>query len=78
MRQTYGIARDNGPEMAGAGGSDETNALLGDGDSAVAHKGSGELDGHASLGSCISNLCNTIIGTGKLNLPFLNAFRACG
>jgi hypothetical protein len=44
----------------------------------VAHKGSGELDGHASLGSCISNLCNTIIGTGKLNLPFLNAFRACG
>lgn len=68
MKQTYGIANDCGVETVDAGGSNETNALLGERDSAVAHEGSSERDGQATLGSCISNLCNTIIGTGELSL----------
>ncbi|EKM81692.1 hypothetical protein AGABI1DRAFT_111957 [Agaricus bisporus var. burnettii JB137-S8] len=70
MKQTYGIARDNGTETAG--GSEETNALLGNRDPAIAPEGS-KRDGHASLGSCISNLSNTIIGTGMLSFPLAMA-----
>jgi len=61
MVQTYGIARENEVDVAGHGTSAETSALLGRGSQTV---GEEKPDGHATLGSCISNLSNTIMGTG--------------
>jgi hypothetical protein len=62
MVQTYGVARahheptNHVPDHGG-----EASALLGS-DATV--KQGGKLEGHASLISCVSNLSNTIIGTG--------------
>lgn len=60
MVQTYGVARENNVDVDGnSGGADESRALLGSGGAEVA-----KPDGHATIGSCISNLSNTIMGTG--------------
>jgi hypothetical protein len=62
MVQTYGVANDTiGEPINHIPGDGEDSALLG-GDSAVKHIG--RADGHASIVSCVSNLSNTIIGSG--------------
>jgi hypothetical protein len=62
MVQTYGVANDTmGEPISHIPGDAEDSALLG-GDSAV--KRIGRADGHASIISCVSNLSNTIIGSG--------------
>ncbi|PPQ78399.1 hypothetical protein CVT25_011622 [Psilocybe cyanescens] len=71
MVQTYGIAPDNQVEQDTHGVSDESRALLG-GDSGRVHSNKDD-DGHASLVSCISNLSNTIIGSGMLTFPLAMA-----
>ena len=64
MVQTYGVARANAVDSGT--GQEEQAALLG-GDSAPSSvKPLDKRDGHASLISCISNLANTIIGSGAL------------
>lgn len=75
MVQTYGIAPNrSGIEPPTAGNSEETNALLGgDGVQTVSRHATGKREGHASLISCISNLCNTIIGSGMLTFPMAMA-----
>ncbi|KAF5316609.1 hypothetical protein D9619_006400 [Psilocybe cf. subviscida] len=78
MVQVYGVApRDsadanvaaNGAEGNGEG--DESQALLTG--RTVARATQKEKDGHASLLSCISNLSNTIIGSGMLTFPLAMA-----
>ncbi|KAF5350248.1 hypothetical protein D9758_007851 [Tetrapyrgos nigripes] len=73
MVPTYGVAPANvdndhtGPESSG-----ESSALLG-GDRDTTVKRVPQPDGHATLGSCISNLTNTIIGSGMLTFPLAMA-----
>lgn len=63
MVQTYGVAPGNDAGPANhVPGEGEDSALLG-GDSAP--KLQGKADGHASIVSCVSNLSNTIIGSGE-------------
>jgi hypothetical protein len=63
MVQTYGVVRFNTGDQANhVPGDREESALLG-GDATV--KRVGPPDGHASIVSCVSNLANTIIGSGK-------------
>jgi len=67
MAQTYGITPNrSSTEAPSARSGEETNALLGEyhAPTAVRHCG-GEGEGHATLLSCISNLSNTIIGSGE-------------
>jgi len=67
MAQTYGIAPNRSSTEAPSARSDEeTNALLGEynAQTAVRHC-AGEGEGQATLVSCISNLSNTIIGSGE-------------
>lgn len=64
MVQTYGIVSDSTTDPIRAGNSEEsqeTNALLGK----PAMADSGGKEGHATVFSCISNLLNTIIGSGE-------------
>jgi hypothetical protein len=61
MVQTYGVAEAT--DFDPSTGGDEARALLG-GDSAGVRKAEGKADGHATIVSCISNLSNTIIGSG--------------
>ncbi|OBZ74208.1 Vacuolar amino acid transporter 5 [Grifola frondosa] len=74
MVQTYGVASsqyhavDDEPRIGIAG---EGDALLG-GDSRSATR-PGKRDGHATLSSSISNLANTIIGSGMLTFPLAMA-----
>jgi len=63
MVQTYGVAREHSAETDEHGIVDESRALLGGGNSGRV-PGKKLPDGHASLTSCISNLSNTIIGSG--------------
>jgi hypothetical protein len=58
MVHTYGVAPESGIEPTHNDG--EASALLG-GDATVKRTG---RDGHASLTSSVSNLSNTIIGSG--------------
>jgi hypothetical protein len=62
MVQTYGVIKDNTAEP-GASGRGEQSALLGNDSSSS--PGMALADGHASLISCVSNLANTIIGSGE-------------
>ncbi|KAF8967626.1 vacuolar amino acid transporter 5 [Flammula alnicola] len=54
-------------------GADESRALLGGRAGVSQHKTDKDADGHASLVSCISNLSNTIIGSGMLTFPLAMA-----
>ncbi|KAL0953758.1 hypothetical protein HGRIS_004947 [Hohenbuehelia grisea] len=69
MVQSYGVARATGgaSEYDEAPGQGEGSALLG-GD-ATSKPQSQHHGGHASIGSCVSNLANTIIGSGMLTFP---------
>jgi len=60
MVQTYGIANESSLDPT-APDADESRALLGGG---ATGKASGLVDGRATIISCISNLLNTIIGSG--------------
>jgi len=60
MVQTYGIANESSLDPT-APDVDESRALLGGG---ATGKASGLVDGRATIVSCISNLLNTIIGSG--------------
>jgi hypothetical protein len=66
MVQTYGVAPDNDNEPTPtnfvSSGEGESSALLG-GDASI--KRTDKADGHASIISSISNLSNTIIGSGE-------------
>ena len=64
MVQTYGIAPENSAESSLD--VDEARALLATPE--TPNKKDGRVDGHATLISCISNLLNTIIGSGAWNL----------
>ncbi|KIK08887.1 hypothetical protein K443DRAFT_671943 [Laccaria amethystina LaAM-08-1] len=70
MVQTYGVAEAT--DFDPSTGGDEARALLG-GDSAGVRKAEGKADGHATIVSCISNLSNTIIGSGMLTFPMAMA-----
>jgi hypothetical protein len=74
MVQTYGIARESAvePTSPPASGNGEASALLG-GDRNTTVKRIGKPDGHASITSCVSNLSNTIIGSGACG--FVHASR---
>ncbi|KAG6910013.1 hypothetical protein DXG01_013735 [Tephrocybe rancida] len=66
MVQTYGVARastNNALEPPSADDASEGSALLG-GSGDTAKRTMTKRDGHASIMSCISNLANTIMGTG--------------
>lgn len=60
MVQTYGVAPVNDTEPTDQAGG-EGSALLG-GDATAKKAG---RDGHATIVSCVSNLANTIIGSGE-------------
>jgi hypothetical protein len=66
MVQTYGVAPDNDNEPMPTnyiGATEgESSALLG-GDASIKRKD--KADGHASIISSVSNLSNTIIGSGE-------------
>lgn len=63
MFQTYGVAPDTSVEPSL--GTDEARALLADpNEPGTPSKRDRHADGHATLTSCISNLSNTIIGSG--------------
>ncbi len=67
MVQTYGVARDTAAEPSTS--RSESSALLGgDRDTAVKRVQS-PREGHASFTSCVSNLMNTIIGSGTFLIP---------
>lgn len=68
MVQTYGVAPVNDSEPTDQAGS-EDSALLG-GDATAKKVG---RDGNATMISCISNLANTIIGSGELTLRLCHA-----
>jgi hypothetical protein len=68
MVQTYGIASNSSATLdpPTAGNAEETNALLGgDRNAAGVRHDNAKREGHASVVSCISNLLNTIIGSGE-------------
>ncbi|KAG6832262.1 hypothetical protein H0H87_002158 [Tephrocybe sp. NHM501043] len=70
MIQTYGVAHANNAEPGLNAG--EGSALLG-GVVAKSRNGAAQKrDGHASIVSCISNLTNTIMGTGACGLSILS------
>lgn len=61
MVQTYGVSREDAAEPNTPGLGNESSALLG-GESAPVNRGLRE--GHATMISCVSNLMNTIVGSG--------------
>lgn len=61
MVQTYGVAPVNDTEPTDQVRG-ESSALLGD-DATI--KRASKADGHATIVSCVSNLANTIIGSGE-------------
>lgn len=63
MVQAYGAVSDNTTDLTGVGNSEETNSLLGRDRPTIAE--SEGKEGHATVFSCISNLLNTIIGSGE-------------
>ncbi|KAJ7574441.1 transmembrane amino acid transporter protein-domain-containing protein [Mycena floridula] len=66
MVQTYGVAQSNNLEPESATG-EETSALLGGSRNVT------KREGNASLVSSVSNLANTIIGSGMLTFPLAMA-----
>ena len=68
MVQTYGVANEHGDSTHHAPGDEESSALLG-GDSTVKR---GKLEGHATIVSSVSNLANTIIGSGTRDSLLFN------
>ncbi|KAI0064000.1 hypothetical protein BV25DRAFT_1801277 [Artomyces pyxidatus] len=70
MVQTYGVApaREEVDSNAAPGADSESSALLGGGGAAVG-QGTAKREGHATLTSSVSNLANTIIGSGMLTFP---------
>jgi len=60
MVNTYGVASENDTDAAA--GSAESSALLG------TERVPKKRDGHATMLSCVSNLTNTIIGSGADSL----------
>ncbi|KAH7913827.1 transmembrane amino acid transporter protein-domain-containing protein [Hygrophoropsis aurantiaca] len=69
MVQTYGIAATTAADPQPAVGDDEGSALLGsDATSRPPFK-----EGHATIISSVSNLANTIIGSGMLTFPLAMA-----
>ncbi|KAF8659850.1 hypothetical protein AX16_001735 [Volvariella volvacea WC 439] len=71
MVQTYGVARESNAEPSSS--NNETSALLGGDRDTTVKRTSGKADGHASITSCVSNLLNTIIGSGMLTFPMAMA-----
>lgn len=68
MAQTYGVAAENSAEpniVEVDATEDESQALLNSGGDGYAKQNEEGADGNASLVSSISNLSNTIIGSGK-------------
>lgn len=57
MTNTYGVAQPR--DSSDAPGTAENSALLGGADRELVKR-----DGHATMLSCVSNLTNTIIGSG--------------
>ncbi|KAJ8521235.1 hypothetical protein ONZ45_g2045 [Pleurotus djamor] len=79
MVQAYGTTKDGaadqhteGDSYAHGDGSGESSALLG-GESSAQTPHHSQHEGHASIGSCVSNLANTIIGSGMLTFPLAMA-----
>lgn len=64
MVQTYGVIGSSAPDTVNEGPTGEASALLGGDRDATVKRTSDRADGHASIVSCISNLSNTIIGSG--------------
>lgn len=64
MVNTYGVAADSSSDPTSAGLGGESSALLGGGRDATIKRAS-KREGHASMVSSVSNLANTIIGSGK-------------
>lgn len=62
MVQTYGAVPDGGIEPVNIISGDREDAALLGGDGTI--KRAGKAEGHATIVSCISNLANTIIGSG--------------
>jgi hypothetical protein len=60
MVQTYGITRDDGGEPRNDVEDGEATSLLRGNARETVRK-----DGHATITSCVSNLSNTIIGSGR-------------
>lgn len=85
MVQTYGAVRTAYAESEpGPSSGSEQSALLG-GERDTTVKKVAQRDGHATLTSCISNLANTIMGTGacllnhslsfSVSFPYFNLCR---
>jgi hypothetical protein len=62
MVQTYGVVPETSVMVEPSIDTDEARALLADPN--APSKRDRHTDGHATLTSCISNLLNTIIGSG--------------
>ncbi|KAJ3976437.1 transmembrane amino acid transporter protein-domain-containing protein [Lentinula raphanica] len=70
MVNTYGVAdTSSSAQVADVDDSNEHTAFLGDDRDTTATKRNDKPDGHASMISSISNLANTIIGSGMLTFP---------
>lgn len=65
----YGTAKHSGDDVdnepTSPDGAEESSALLSTPGTAPRRN---IKDGHATIVSCVSNLCNTIIGSGALSL----------
>ncbi|KAL1667106.1 transmembrane amino acid transporter protein-domain-containing protein [Schizophyllum commune] len=68
MVQTYGASGSQHDPRGEGAGTGESDALLGGAPQAPAKR-----QGHATLVSCVSNLSNTIIGSGMLTFPLAMA-----
>lgn len=75
MTQTYGVASERSPEPSTAGFGEESRALLGNDTAPVRQR----AEGHANIISSVSNLANTIIGSGMCRqlLPMMLNMKLC-
>ncbi|TFK39871.1 transmembrane amino acid transporter protein-domain-containing protein [Crucibulum laeve] len=73
MVQTYGVAPENATEPGVQAEGEEATALLGGNRDTSVKRTQEKRDGHATMYSCISNLSNTIIGSGMLTFPLAMA-----
>ncbi len=65
MVENYGAVNSvDAPDLPGTTTAAESSALLG-GNRDATVKREGKADGRATIVSCVSNLCNTIIGSGE-------------
>ncbi|KAF9006065.1 AAAP amino acid transporter [Cyathus striatus] len=72
MVQTYGVVPATSTDP-GDPADEEASALLGGRRDTTMKTDRGKPDGHATMYSCISNLSNTIIGSGMLTFPLAMA-----